>query len=115
MRRIDCGHHVGAPALCGTTGSISGMIKDSSGAPIAGARITVTNPGMGIKQNTTSGKNGSYRFPTLLPGQYELHAEANNFKPQSRTGLVVHVNGALRIDVTLEGEDSGAHSERSPQ
>ena len=93
-----------APALCGTTGSVAGTIKGTSGMPIVGARITLTNSGMGIKKNATAGKNGSYSFPTLLPGQYELRAEAENFKPQTRT-LVVHVNGALRVDLALEEDD----------
>jgi hypothetical protein len=97
-----------APVLCETTGSIDGVIKDASGAPVGGARITLTNSGTGVKQNATSGKNGAYRFSTVLPGQYELHAEAKNFKPQSRTGLVVHVDGALRIDLALEAEDNPA-------
>lgn len=96
------------PVLCGTTGSIAGTIKDSSGTPIAGARITLTNLGMGIKKSTTARKNGSYSFPTLLPGQYELRAEAEKFKPQTRI-LVVHVNDALRIDLALETDDKPAH------
>jgi len=96
-------------AICGTTGSVSGIVKDASGAPVAGARIMLTNSGMGIKQNVTSGKNGSYRLPNVLPGEYELQIEAKNFKPHSRKGLMVHVDSAIRIDVTLEAEDSAAH------
>ena len=97
------------PALCGTTGSIDGVVKDTSGTPIAGARITLINSGMGIKQNVTTGKNGAYRFPLVVPGEYELRAEAKNFKPQSKAGLVVHVNGALRVDLALDVEDTPAH------
>jgi protocatechuate 3,4-dioxygenase beta subunit len=95
-----------AQAICGTTGSISGLIKDAAGSPVAGARITLTNSGTGIKQNVTSGRNGSYRFPNVLPGDYELQTEAKNFKPQSRKGLVVHVDGAIRINVTLEADST---------
>jgi hypothetical protein len=92
-------------AICGTTGSVAGVIKEPSGAPVAGAHITLTNSGTGIKQNVTSGKNGSYRFPNVLPGEYELHIETKNFKPESRKGLMVHVDSAIRIDMTLEAED----------
>ena len=95
-----------AQAIGGTTGSIAGVIKDQSGAAVAGVRITLTNSGMGIKQSVTSGKNGSYRFPNVLPGEYELRTEATDFKPKSRAGLMVHVDSALRIDVILEAEDN---------
>ena len=98
-----------ALALCGTTGSLDGLIKDTSGAPIANARVTLTNSGMGNKLSVTTGKTGAYRFPIISPGQYELRAEAKNYKPQSRMGLVVHVNGALRIDLVLEMDDNPGH------
>jgi len=92
------------PGLCGTTGSISGVVKDASGAAIAGVRITLTNTSMGIKNAATTSKAGSYSFPTVLPGQYDLRAEAKGFKPKKRTGLVVHVDGAMRVDLTLDPE-----------
>ena len=85
------------------------VIKDTSGAPIAGAHVTLINSGMGIKQNVTSGKNGAYRFPIVSPGEYELRAEAENYKPQRRAGLVVHVNGTLRLDLALEADEKTAH------
>ena len=97
------------PGLCGTTGSISGLVKEHSGAPIAGARITLTNTGMGTKTSVATSKGGAFNFPILLPGSYNLRAEAKGFKPQDRTGLVVHVDGAMRIDLTLEPEDSSTN------
>jgi len=91
------------PALCATTGSVSGVVKDTSGAAITGARITLTSTSMGIKSSTTTSKAGTYNFPTVLPGQYDLHAEAKGFKPQNRA-VVVHVDGRFKIDLTMESE-----------
>jgi len=93
------------PVLCGTTGSVSGVVKDASGAAIEGVRVTLTNTNMGIKSAMTTGKKGLYAFPTVLEGQYDLRAEAKGFKPQIRRGLTIHVNSAIRLDLTLDPEE----------
>ena len=74
------------PALCGTFGSITGTVKDPSGAALAGARITLTNMSMGIKTALTTGKSGSYRFPTVLPGQYDLLARRRDLSHKPAPG-----------------------------
>src|SRR5690348_9303952 len=55
-----------------TTGSISGTVKDPSGAVIPGARVIVTNTAMGIQNKATTDDRGDYTFPSLPVGHYEL-------------------------------------------
>lgn len=51
---------------------------------------------------TTTNDEGVYTFPVLQVGQYEIDVTATGFKPYRRTGLVIDINGALVIDVTLQ-------------
>jgi Carboxypeptidase regulatory-like domain len=92
------------PVIAGTTGSITGVVKDGAGAPVAGGKLTLLNKTMGMSVMATTDRKGSYGFPIVAPGTYTLHAEAKGFAPQDRSGLVVHVNSALRIDLILEPE-----------
>jgi hypothetical protein len=85
-------------------GSISGKTTDASGMTVAGVRISVTSTAQGIATKTTSDHNGAYRFPILAVGRYDLQAEAPGFKPQSRKGIVLHVDDVLRVDLMLEAE-----------
>src|SRR5258706_5436461 len=62
------------------TGSISGTLKDPSGAVVPGARLTLVGKATGTRLTATSDANGSYQFPQLTPAEYTLTAEANRFK-----------------------------------
>src|SRR6266478_1413301 len=85
-----------------TTGSISGTLKDPSGAVIPGAMITVTNTAQGIQNKTMTDQKGVYNFPSLPVGRYSLQAEAQGFKTVKRNDLVVDLDSALQIDLAME-------------
>ncbi len=89
-------------AWAGTTGSIAGTIKDQSGAVIPGAKLALTHASQGIQTKTTSDGKGNYTFPSLPVGRYNLGVAADGFKPENRTGLVVDIDSALQVDLTLE-------------
>jgi hypothetical protein len=84
-----------------TTGSISGTVKDPSGAVVPGVMLTVTNPATGIQSKTVTDGKGFYDFPSLPVGSYNLDAEADGFRPQDRKGLVIDADSALQIDLAL--------------
>jgi hypothetical protein len=88
--------------LAGITGSISGTLKDPDGLVIVGAMVTVTNKAQGIQTKTKTDEKGVYTFPSLPVGHYDLHFEAQGFKPQDKTGLAIDIDSALTEDVTLE-------------
>src|SRR5260370_4616743 len=85
-----------------TTGSISGTLKDPSGAVIPGAMITVTNTAQGIQNKTMTDQKGVYNFPSLPVGRYSLQAEAQGFKTAKRNDLAVDLDSALQIDLAME-------------
>jgi hypothetical protein len=92
------------PAILGaaTTGSISGTVKDPSGAVIPGATVTATNAATNVQTKTVSDDKGFYSFPSLPVGRYNVKVEEEGFGTQSRNNLEVDANGALMEDLTLE-------------
>ena len=64
------------------TGTISGVVMDSSGAALAGANVTVTNTGTGVVTAVTANNQGRYIVPDLPVGNYEIRAEKNQFQTQ---------------------------------
>jgi hypothetical protein len=85
-----------------TTATISGAVKDSSGAAIAKAPITLTNTATNISKTVQSGDDGSYLF-TLVPiGTYRLSVEQPGFRKYIREGIVLNVNQNAKLDIALQ-------------
>lgn len=83
-------------------GKIAGTVKDQTDSAVEGVAVTVVDTATGAKQTTKTDAQGAYSFPVLSVGQYELDVAADGFRPYRRTGLVVDVNSALVVDVSLE-------------
>jgi hypothetical protein len=83
-------------------GSISGVITDSSGAVVSGATVTATNSQTGVKTTLKTDSKGFYNFPALQIGNYTVDVQEQGFKTESRTGLVVDANSAVRADFALQ-------------
>src|SRR5262249_30638359 len=90
--------------VCGAAvgGSISGTLKDPSGAVIPGATLVATNIALKTEFKATSDANGFYSFPSLPVGTYEITVDMAGFKPLKRTGLVIDADSAIKVDATLE-------------
>jgi hypothetical protein len=82
-------------------GRITGVIKDQSGAIVPGAKVVVRN-GTGFQQETTTNDQGSYTFPVLAVGHYEIAIDVEGFKHYQRKDLVIDVGAAIQVDVALE-------------
>jgi len=81
---------VTVPALLfsqGSTGTILGVVKDPSGAPVPGAKVTVNNAETDSTRTATTGDDGSYRVAALPVGRYTLRVEHEGFKTQIQEGL----------------------------
>jgi hypothetical protein len=90
------------PLLAQSTGSIVGTVKDSTGAVIPGATVTLTNLGTADKRTAVTEGNGSYRFLNLPPANYRLDFELKGFKHLTREPVTVPVERAVLIDAALE-------------
>ncbi len=65
-----------------STGSIRGYVTDSSGTPIAGARVTAVNTQTSAQREATSQSNGFYAILGLVPAEYEVTARQIGMAPQ---------------------------------
>ena len=83
------------------SGTIAGTVRDSSGAVIPNAAVTATHVETNSRFTTTTNNDGLYRFPTLPIGTYELSVEITGFQKYVGTGINLHVNENLTVDVTL--------------
>src|SRR6202046_3328023 len=93
----------------GVGGSISGTVKDSSGAVIPHAEVTAINLDKGVRQTTKSDDKGFYTFPVLLVGHFDVEVSCSGFKPYRRTGGIVDANSLLVVDAVLQvGQRSAA-------
>lgn len=67
-----------------TSAALSGTVKDTTGAVIAGARVQVKSPSTGLEREDTSNELGGFIFNLLPPGEYEVKVEAEGFSSQLR-------------------------------
>src|SRR5579863_5797474 len=83
------------------TATISGTLRDSTGAVVSRANVSVTNTGTNASRSSVTLSDGSYLF-TLLPiGTYRVTVEQTGFRKYVRDGVVLNVNQNARLDVTL--------------
>jgi hypothetical protein len=84
------------------SGTISGMVKDSSGAVIPGANVSATNTGTGASRSGVTGADGSYKFSALPLGNYDIRAEHTGFQSEVKQGLTLNVGEEAVISFTLQ-------------
>src|ERR1700719_901675 len=83
-------------------GKISGVVKDQTGSVIAGANVVVTNAQTGVKLTATTDQDAVFTFPVLSVGQYQIDVTSDAFQPYRNSRLVIDINSALVLDVTLQ-------------
>ena len=84
-----------------TYGSIAGSVTDQSGAAISAANVTVTNVGTSETRTQPTNADGQYSFVNLIPGTYRIDVEKQGFKRTTLSNIVVQVNQAGKVDVSL--------------
>ncbi len=83
------------------TGTISGVVQDTSGAVIAGATVTIRDVDTGIARTLTSDAGGRYIAPNLPIGNYEVQGQETGFQTEIRSGITLTVGREEVINLTL--------------
>jgi len=87
------------PAQTNTT-ALTGQVEDASGASIAGAKVTISNPETGFTQAVESGKQGEYGFNQIPPGKYAVVVNYPGFSEQQQS-VELLVNSPLKVNFKL--------------
>ena len=80
---------------------ISGSIIDSTGAAVAGAKVTATQNATQQVRTTLSGSDGAYVLPNLPVGPYQFEVQATGFNTYLQTGIHLEVSNDITLNVTL--------------
>jgi hypothetical protein len=83
-------------------GSIAGTVLDSSGASVAGAKVTLLNTDVGLSLEAVASASGGYSFSPVRIGHYTLSVTATGFSKTTQENLVVAVSQNLQVNVTLK-------------
>ena len=91
-------------SVAGAASTITGVVRDSSGATVPGATVRVVNEDTGAAVEAVSNEQGSYRAAPLAPGRYRMETTLDGFETAVRR-VVLEPGQTAAIDVTL---DAGA-------
>ena len=82
-------------------GSIQGTVTDSTGAVIANASVSLTEPSTHVTLSTKTDSSGVYVFPNINVGTYTLTVQAPRFETYTSTGNVLEVGSSITINATM--------------
>ncbi|HXT76528.1 MAG TPA: carboxypeptidase-like regulatory domain-containing protein, partial [Candidatus Eisenbacteria bacterium] len=83
------------------TGSIAGTVKDTSGALVAGAKVTVVDVDRGLAFTTTTSDVGEYVAGPLRVGNYTVTVEQTGFKKAVSVPVALDVQQRVVVNVTM--------------
>jgi hypothetical protein len=82
-------------------GALTGQVTDPTGAVIPNAAITVTNESTGAISKTTSGGDGLYTVPFLVPGKYQVNVSLKGFSSYLHTGIEILTQQTITENIKL--------------
>ena len=83
-------------------GVLTGTVMDSTGAVIPGATVTATEVNTNITHTAETNMSGVYVIGPIKIGTYDVTVESTGFKKALRSGVEVHANDRIGLDITLE-------------
>ena len=84
------------------TGAVVGTVRDSTGAPIPNATVSITNKATNQAVDTKSNGAGEYAFNVLPPGTYTVRASVNGFTTQEFQDVIVDVQSRVLRNFALQ-------------
>lgn len=91
-----------------STSTLSGAVRDASGAVVPGASVRVKNQASGDERKTVTTREGVYSVPALRAGTYQITATAKGFGAFVVTDIVLNAQDNKSVDITLQLETVNA-------
>ncbi len=85
-----------------SSSALNGTVRDSTGAVVPKAGVTVTSAATGFTRSVASSDAGQYALSDIAPGVYEITAEAPGFKKGVLSGVRLFVGQTATADIRLE-------------
>jgi hypothetical protein len=85
----------------GGEATLTGAVRDTSGAMVPDVQVTVTNTGTGLTTKTKTASNGTYMVPQLPVGNYTVVFSRAGFRSLIRKGIVLTASSVTTVDATL--------------
>ena len=85
-----------------TTGSIDGVVADSGGASLPGAKVEAKSPQLQGTRTSVTDVAGRYRFSSVPPGTYTVTVTLPGFRTVQRNGVVVTLDGTASVPFRLD-------------
>ena len=83
-------------------GSIVGNVRDKSDAVVSSATVKITHTETNKTRETLTNQDGSFNFPTVQTGKYNVVVSRQGFKTYTRSNVDVTLNTITRVDIPLE-------------
>ena len=83
------------------TGSVTGTVKDTAGATVPGAKVTLSGSGLVRSLDATSDKEGQFTFPKVPSGSYTVTVTQTGFKTVKNEDVAVVLGQSSNVDVAL--------------
>jgi len=94
------------PAMANnTTGYITGSSVNQNGGTLSSVTIKIVNTDTGLTRSVVSDSEGSFRFPLLPPGMYDITAMKDGFQITAQKDVKVGMGGKVSLDMTLASDD----------
>jgi Carboxypeptidase regulatory-like domain/TonB-dependent Receptor Plug Domain len=93
---------IAAGAFGSPVGSVSGSVKDSTGAMMPGVKLTLHNSATNAQLAARTNGNGEFQFLQLAPATYALVAENAGFKKTTVSSVLVQVDQVTHVEIVLE-------------
>src|ERR1043165_8368640 len=93
---------ISATGWAQSTATISGSVKDMTGAVLPGVEVKVTQTETSVARTTVTNETGSYVLPNLPLGPYRLEAALPGFRTFVQTGITLQVGSSPTVDVVLQ-------------
>ncbi len=84
------------------TANVQGTVSDSTGAMIPNATVTLTNRETHVQRTATSDNGGTYIFPNVPVGTYDVNITASGFRTYIQTGIVLEVGSSISVNAAMQ-------------
>ena len=91
-----------ANAVAQNSGSITGTVRDATGAVVPGAQVVLSDSQKGISLKTTTNSGGDYLIAGLPTGTFNLTITSKGFQKYEATGIILQVAQKARVDAVLQ-------------